>query len=167
MLYLRYLKALIVNNPAKIIFILLTVIPFFLFLKERNVYVDKKNYLVNKIEFERDNSFYYVVDNVDNPEPTRYSVERYDSKQDISKGYYMTKERRVIYYFELASMILFSILLLITHLFILFDERDFKWMLDKNGYHIKRSIYRDLIKCELDDGVYYYTIKKRLIYQSN
>ena len=52
MLYLRYLKALIVNNPAKIIFILLTVIPFFLFMKEKNVYVDKKNYLVNKFEFE-------------------------------------------------------------------------------------------------------------------
>jgi len=168
MLHLRYLKSILINNPVKIGYILLVVVPFFLFMKEKNVYVDKKNYLVNKFEFERDNSFYYVVDNIGNSESTRYSVERYDSKQDISKGYYMTKERRVIYYFELASMILFSILFLITHLFILFEnERDFKWMVDRNGYHIKRSIYRDLIKCELDDGVYYYTIKKRLIYQSN
>lgn len=62
MIYLRYLKALIVNNPAKIIFILLTVIPFFLLLKEKDVYIDKKNYVVNKFEFEKDNSYYYLVD---------------------------------------------------------------------------------------------------------
>jgi hypothetical protein len=91
MLHLRYLKSILINNPVKIGYILLVVVPFFLFMKEKNVYVDKKNYLVNKFEFERDNSFYYVVDNIGNSESTRYSVERYDSKQDISKGYYISK----------------------------------------------------------------------------
>lgn len=168
MIYLRYLKALIVNNPAKIIFILLTVIPFFLLLKEKDVYIDKKNYVVNKFEFEKDNSYYYLVDNIKNGHIPRFTVEELDSKQDISKGYYITKERRVIYYFEIGTMILFSVILLITHLFIIFDgTAEFKWYTDDQIGDIRIGIYKKLIKCELDDGIYCYTVDKRLIYQSS
>ena len=45
MFYLKYLKSLIINNPIKIIYILLIIIPFSFFLKERNIFINNKYYI--------------------------------------------------------------------------------------------------------------------------
>lgn len=65
-------------------------------------------------------------------------------------------------------MILFSVILFITHLFIILDgTTEFKWYTDEQLGDIRIGIYKKLIKCELDDGIYCYTVDKRLIYQSS
>jgi len=151
-LILNFLRFMVVKNPFKMLALVLGIISLSLIDWSKGSVESKKFYLSGKV----DNHWVYVVKDGER----KYTTVSFDVKP-------RTKNNRFYYWEDSTVNILLTVSFGICFLFVgvltligwISDDDDISWEISE----VWEDVLSSLIYCELEDGVYYYMIRGRLI----
>ena len=146
-----FLYEIIISNPIKIIAIIVLSISLY-----TTYHCEEKTISREKILSEFVNSkgeYVYIYGG-----PNNYSNETYDKPQKLVNNILTNKKLSVIYSFSVAFFWI-SLIFLVIGFFVGLSDDDLSW----NFEDCWLTTFSTLIKCEYEEGKYYYTSLGRLI----
>lgn len=148
---ISFLKLLFINNPVKSIFIILAliIITFLTSFKDTVYQYD----IINKIKI--NNIDYYIYYN---PDVDGLSINK------ESEDYIVKNNKLFIYEYNIINILAYAIFIIIfIFIFIVTFSGDNEWEYDE----CREEAFTSLIRCELENGVYYYFVGNKLIQKEN
>jgi hypothetical protein len=146
-----FLYEIIISNPVKIVAIIVLSISLY-----TTYHCEEESIKKSKILSEFINSkgeYVYIYGGPDN-----YSNETYDNPQKLVNNILTYKEKSVIYSFSVAFFWI-SLIFLVIGFFVGLSDEDLSWHFENSWL----TTFSTLIKCEYEEGKYYYTSLGRLI----
>jgi hypothetical protein len=148
--YLSLIYHFLIENKIKILLIIVSIICF----QKIGKFDDLKYERTIIKEYNIGREWLYVVENYSGAS-NKYKVLEFSEKMDTSSGVLIETEWHPL---NLLFIVLFVILIIIL-LASTFHDEDYNW--DIEGVR-KLAIY-DIIECELENGIWYYTALGRLL----
>lgn len=152
MLILQFILTLIKSNPWKVFFLGICILSGYLMFNVESLKLESK--IISK--FEDGGKYHYII-----KDGKSYSIKSYEKEVKSTDGKLHYEELHPV---AVVSFILFVVISIVIFIVTLtnIDNDEVGWQISESWIEAKLS----LVKCELEDDVYYYHYRGKLLVKS-